>query len=167
MYKDKVGNLFFADLPASEAELVPGCDHATTEIETVIRGLGEGDHEITVLCRYSGRVIPLVITGAPVVKIDSLPERIVARVEASSVLIELVTKYESHLLAVNTHPRARFDRRIYVDDIGPQSWDLGHLTSGIDSAKVEASRRAGSFLQKEDEDWIAASPESCVSGHNL
>lgn len=46
----------------------------------MIRHFLKRNDEIAILCRDSGWVIPLIVACAPVVQIDSFPERIVARV---------------------------------------------------------------------------------------
>ena len=56
--------------------------------------LGEGDLEGAVLGGDGGGVIPLKVTGLPVVEVVSFPVWIVTGVESSTVLVEFVRKDE-------------------------------------------------------------------------
>lgn len=56
--------------------------------------LGEGDLEGAVLGGDCGRVIPLEVTGLPVVEVASFPVWIVTGVETSTILVEFIRKYE-------------------------------------------------------------------------
>ena len=55
---------------------------------------GQGDLEGAVLGGDGGGVVPLEITGLPVVEVGSFPVWIVTGVETSTVLVEFVRKNE-------------------------------------------------------------------------
>ena len=105
------------DEPAGEAELVPRAHHPAREVEVVVGLRAERDLERTVARRDRLRVIPLHVVRLPVVQVDRLPVRVVPRVEAAPVDVELVTEDKLPLLSfAEVGERVRVLGRVAIDE---------------------------------------------------
>ena len=88
---------------------------------------GEGDLEGAVLGGDGSGVIPLEVTGLPVVEVGSFPVWIVTGVETSTLLVELVGKDELEFCAVVERGlgHCRF-WGVWVDE-SSEAWKFGDL----------------------------------------
>ena len=83
----------------------------------MVHRICEGNLQRAILSRNGGRVVPLLVVGLPVVQVDRLPVRVVPRVEAAPVDVELVTEDKLPLLSVaEVGERVRVLWRVAVDE---------------------------------------------------
>lgn len=96
-----------------EAHLIPRRDHAAFIIEVVTRGLVKRDLHVAALGGDAPRAVPLEVVRSPVMEVDGLPPRIIARIESSAIRLrggEGVsyagdgTQSGAHLKLVRPHP---------------------------------------------------------------
>ena len=139
------------DQPTRETKLVPGRDHPALVIHPVRLFLRQRDLERAVLGRDRGGVVPLHVAGLPVVEVDGLPVRVVARVERAAVGVELVGE----------------DELEGVGRVGERDACLG-VVGGLDVDEAPVARNAGDLFEenvskskKQNRRWYA--PGRCRS----
>jgi hypothetical protein len=98
----------------------------------------------------------------PVVEVYGFPKRIVARIEGTTIYLELVTENKHIILAVSPYPCACGSWGSRVDQDG-HAWDDWYLTSCVNSNR---KKRSWVVMYDIENDWIARKQKNETCAYN-